>query len=124
MKSLAVALLCLVSFSTGIYVSNVTYVEDYSVPDEGISVVEFNAAFNAQNSVSWIKDIRDCTVEIVDISKNPDLQKKHKIVVVPTVIVFNEGEEVKRFQANIMMQLDADQKDVQETVDELIFSDF
>ena len=50
--------------------------------------------------------------------------KKHKIVVVPTVIVFSDGDEVKRFQANIMMQLEANENDVQEAVDEIIMSSF
>ena len=52
------------------------------------------------------------------------MQSKYKIVVVPTVVVFNNGKEVKRFQANIMMQLDADKGDVQEAVDSVIMSDF
>ena len=52
------------------------------------------------------------------------MQAEHKIVVVPTVIIFNEGEEVKRFQANIMMQLEASESDVQEAVDEVIMSSF
>ena len=60
----------------------------------------------------------------MDIVSSPDLQKEHKIVVVPTVIIFNEGEEVERFQANIMMQLEATQDEVQEAVDEIIMSDF
>ena len=55
---------------------------------------------------------------------NPELQKEHKIVVVPTVIVFNDGEEVERFQANIMMQLEATKDEVQEAVDEIIMSAF
>ena len=46
------------------------------------------------------------------------------LAVVPTVVVFNEGEEVKRFQANIMMTLEASQDDVQEAVDEVLMSDF
>jgi hypothetical protein len=44
--------------------------------------------------------------------------------VVPTIIVFNEGEEEKRFQANIMMTVDATKKDVQEVIDEIILSSF
>ena len=43
---------------------------------------------------------------------------------VPTIIIFNEGEEVKRFQANIMMQLEATQDDIQEAVDEILMSSF
>ena len=87
-------------------------------------VVEFNASFNAANSVGWIDDLSDCKGRRIDIVSSPDLQKQHKIVVVPTVIVFNDGEEVERFQANIMMQLEATQDEVQETVDEIIMSDF
>ena len=91
---------------------------------DGIVVIEFNAAFNKQNSVDWIENLNDCTTDRVDIAASPNLQAEHKIVVVPTIIVFNEGEEVKRFQANIMMQIDANKADVQEAVDEIIMSDF
>jgi hypothetical protein len=52
------------------------------------------------------------------------MQKKHKIVVVPTIIVFNDGEEIKRFQANIMMQLEATEEEVQEVVDEILMDSF
>ena len=95
-----------------------------TIPDSGVCVVEFNASFNAANSVDWIDDLSDCKGRRVDIVSSPDLQKEHKIVVVPTVIVFNDGEEVERFQANIMMQLEATQDEVQEAVDEIIMSDF
>ncbi len=95
-----------------------------TIPDSGVCVVEFNASFNAANSVDWIDDLSDCKGSRVDIVSSPDLQKEHKIVVVPTVIIFNEGEEVERFQANIMMQLEATQDEVQDAVDEIIMSDF
>ena len=95
-----------------------------TIPDSGVCVVEFNASFNAANSVDWIDDLSDCEGRRIDIASEPDLQKEHKIVVVPTVIIFNEGEEVERFQANIMMQLEATQEDVQEAIDEIIMSDF
>ena len=95
-----------------------------TIPDSGVCVVEFNASFNSSNSVDWIDELSDCKGKRVDILTNPELQKEHKIVVVPTVIVFNDGEEVERFQANIMMQLEATQDEVQEAVDEIIMSDF
>ena len=95
-----------------------------SIPESGVCVVEFNASFNSANSVDWIDDLSDCKGRRVDIVAEPAMQAKHKIVVVPTVIVFNDGEEVERFQANIMMQLEATQKDVQEAVDEVIMSAF
>ena len=93
-----------------------------TIPDSGVCVVEFNASFNSSNSVDWIDELSDCKGKRVDILTNPELQKEHKIVVVPTVIVFNDGEEVERFQANIMMQLEATKDEVQEAVDEIIMS--
>jgi len=92
--------------------------------DTGICVVEFNASFNAQNSVPWIESITECRPMRVDIAQQPEMQTEHKIVVVPTIIVFNEGEEVERFQANIMMTLETTPDEVQEVVDEIILSDF
>jgi len=94
------------------------------IPDSGVCVVEFNASFNAANSVDWLDELSDCKGRRVDIASEPDLQAEHKIVVVPTVIVFNDGEEVERFQANIMMQLEATQDEVQQAVDEIIMSAF
>ena len=47
-----------------------------------------------------------------------------KIIVVPTIIVFNHGEEVKRYQANIMMQIEAKLEDVQTIVDETVMESF
>ena len=91
--------------------------------DEDICVVEFNAGFNKANSVDWLATLGDCGVMRVDIQKSPDLQKEHNIVVVPTIIVFN-GEEKKRFQANIMMTMEATRKDVQSAIDEILMEAF
>tara|TARA_S200002703_G_scaffold76193_1_gene65839 strand:- start:7823 stop:8188 length:366 start_codon:yes stop_codon:yes gene_type:complete len=102
----------------------VTPAEDKELCGSGICVVEFNASFNSQNSVPWIENLDDCETARVDIATAPDLQKKYKIVVVPTIVVFNEGEEQKRFQASIMMTMDATIEEVQETVDDIILNDF
>ena len=102
----------------------VTPAEDKELCGSGICVVEFNASFNAQNSVPWIENLDDCETARVDIATAPDLQKKHKIVVVPTIVVFNEGEEQERFQANIMMTLEATIDDVQGAVDDIMLNDF
>ena len=104
-----------------------TYVdvaEDKGVCQSGVCVVEFNASFNSGNSVPWIESLSDCETARIDIASNPTMQSEHKIVVVPTVVVFNDGEEVKRFQANIMMTMEASKDDVQEAVDEVLLSDF
>ena len=87
-----------------------------------ICVVQFNASWNESNSVDYLDKLTDCDVMNVNIDEGT-YQSDYKIVVVPTIIVFN-GEEVERFQANIMMQMEATRKEVQSVVDEIIYSDF
>lgn len=122
MKLILTILASLALFSATVYVTATPKV--ISLPESGVCVVEFNASFNSGNSVSWLDNLSDCKGKRIDIAADPAMQKDHKIVVVPTIIVFNEGEEVTRFQANIMMQLEATQEEVQEAVDEILMSSF
>jgi len=87
-----------------------------------ICVVQFNASWNASNGVDYLDKLTDCEVMNVNIDEGT-YQSDYEIVVVPTIIVFN-GKEVERFQANIMMQMEATRKEVQNAVDEIIYSDF
>ena len=90
-----------------------------------IEVKHFNAGWNSANDVSWFMDLEDCkTKGTTDIAKNPDIAKEHKIAVVPTIIIFKDGEEVARFQANIMMKMETTQKEVQNKIDEIIMESF
>jgi len=92
--------------------------------DEGLCVVQFNAGFNETNKVIWIDKLTDCSNKFIDIQIDTEAASKYKIVVVPTIVIYNNGEEVGRFQANIMMKMEATKKDVQEKIDEIIMSDF
>jgi len=90
-----------------------------------IKVTHFNAGWNEINSVDWIMDLEDCdTKGYVDIAKNADLQKEHKIAVVPTIIIFKDGEEVARFQADLSFKMVATKEEVQEEINEQLMSDF
>ena len=90
-----------------------------------IKVTHFNANWNKDNGVDWIMDLEDCdTKGYVDIVKNPELQKKYKIAVVPTIIIFKDGEEVARFQADLSFKMVATREEVQEEIDEQLMSDF
>ena len=89
-----------------------------------IKVVQFNANWNAANGVNWLDQLTDCKIAQIDIATNTAAQSKYKIIVVPTIIVFNHGEEVKRYQANIMMQMEAKLEDVQDLVDETVMESF
>jgi hypothetical protein len=90
----------------------------------GLVVVEFNASFNKSNEVVWLSKLTDCNIQRVDIAADSRWAGEYKIVVVPTLVVFNNNEEAKRFQANIMMTMEATRKEVQESVDEIIMEAF
>lgn len=89
-----------------------------------IVVTHFNAEWNDPNKVAYIGKLTDCDIVYVDIAKSPKLQEKHEIVIVPTVVIFKDGEEVKRFQADISFSMKATRKDMQASIDELLMSDF
>jgi len=91
---------------------------------DDLCVVQFNAGFNEANKVTWVGELTDCSTNFIDIQTDAAAAGKYKIVVVPTLIIYNGGEEVGRFQANIMMKMEATKKDVQEKIDEIIMSDF
>ena len=93
------------------------------IPQDGLAVVEFNAPFSG-TKCEYLEKLSDCETSRIDISKNAKIGPKHKIVVVPTLIIFKDGEEVARFQANIMMQLETTKKEVQEKIDEILMEDF
>ena len=89
-----------------------------------IVVTHFNAAWNDPNKVSYIGELTDCDIVYVDIAAAPKLQTKHKIVVVPTVVIYKDGEEIKRFQADISFSMQSTKEDMQDVIDELLMEDF
>ena len=91
--------------------------------DADICVVQFNAGWNSANNVEWLEKLKDCEIKYIDIALDPGSKKEFEIVVVPTIIIFN-GEEVKRFQADISFAMKATKNDVQEVVDEIIMDQF
>jgi len=91
---------------------------------DDLCVVQFNAGFNEANKVTWVGKLNDCSTKFIDIQKDTKAAGKYKIVVVPTLVIYNGGEEVGRFQANIMMQMEATQKEVQGKIDEILMESF
>ena len=90
-----------------------------------ISVAQFNAEWNSTNEVVWVGKLSDCkTISYIDISKQAKLAAKHKIAVIPTIIIFKDGEEVARFQADLSFKMIATREEVQEEIDNILMSDF
>ena len=89
-----------------------------------IEAIHFNAGWNEANNVVWFMDLECKTKGLVDIAKSADDAKKYKIAVVPTIIIFKDGEEALRFQADLSFKMVATKEEVQEAINELLMSDF
>ena len=92
--------------------------------NDGLCVVQFNAGFNEANKVAWVSELKECNMSFIDIGTDTKAAGKYKIVVIPTILIFNGEEEVGRFQANIMMKMEATRKEVQGKIDEIIMDAF
>ena len=96
----------------------------FSDSQEGVAVVEFWADWNAKNECKWLADIVDAELYRVDL--NTDAAKKCKITVLPTVLIFDEGEEVGRFEGDITFSLCPEKTPgkVQKEIDKLMANKF
>ena len=88
-----------------------------------VKIVHFNAGWNSANDVDWFNKLSDAGKKSLSID-DTDIQKKYAIAIVPTIIVFDDGEEVKRFQADLSFKMVATREEIQEYIDELIISKF
>ena len=90
-----------------------------------IQVTQFNAGWNSANDVSWVNSLTDCkTIAYSDIATDTEAQTKYKIAVIPTIIIFKDGEEVARFQADLSFKMVATREEVQEEINDQLMSDF
>ena len=87
--------------------------------DEDICVVEFNASWNSANNVDWLNDLSEVGTKRISIDGGT-WKTDFSIVAPPTIIIFLNGKEVKRYQGNIMMEMEATEEEVQEKIDEII----
>ena len=89
-----------------------------------VVVVEFWVDWNSSNEFTELNRLKECEKYRVDIGKCNKIQTKYNISAVPTVLVFENGEEKERFSPNIMFQLEADKKTIQHSVDTIILNKF
>ena len=89
-----------------------------------IVVVEFWANWNSTNQFNDLVKLKECEKYRLDIMANTDTQAEYNITGIPTVIIFDNGVEKERFNPNIMFQLEADKKTLQNSVDTIILNKF
>jgi len=89
-----------------------------------VVVVEFWVEWNSSNEFAELSKLKECEKYRVDIGKCSKIQNKYDVSAIPTVIVFDNGEEKERFGPNIMFQLNADKKTIQHSVDTITLNKF
>lgn len=92
----------------------------------GIVVVEFYATWNETNKVvildTW--DTFDAKVYRLNIDTYPKIQSANNVVILPTIIFYDDGEEVKRLQGDMSFTLKTTIKELDEIVEEILSSKF
>ena len=90
-----------------------------------IKVIQFNAGWNKANEAEWVIKLEDCqTIGYIDIATDKEAQKEYKIAVIPTIVIFKDGDEVARFQADLSFKMVATREEVQEEINNQLMSDF
>ena len=89
-----------------------------------LTVVHFNAGWNSANNVKWFGGLSDAKIKRCDIVTDAAAASKYEIVVVPTIIIFNHGKEIKRYQADISFNMKATKSQVQGKIDDVLMESF
>ena len=92
----------------------------------GLVVVEFWATWNEANKVTILDewDTFDAKVYRLNIDSYPQVQSDNNVVILPTIIFYDEGEEVKRLQGDMSFTLKTTTKELDEIIEEILGSKF
>jgi len=76
---------------------------------QNCAVVQVNASWNYKNRVKIEKLSKLCYVGEIDLSNKQIgavIQKEWNIRIVPTIIIFENGKEIKRYEPGVSMRFD------------------
>ena len=92
----------------------------------GLVVVEFWAGWNEMNKVAILDewDTFDAKVYRLNIESFPKIQADNEVVILPTIIFYDEGEEVKRLQGDMSFTLKVTTEQLDEIIEEILGSKF
>ena len=93
----------------------------------GVVVIEFYAGWNEANIVKVLDEWDNFEVSRVfrlDVEKYDKIMTSQKVVVLPTIIFYLDGEEAARLQGNMKFQLETTKEELDEIVEELQGSKF
>ena len=93
----------------------------------GVVVIEYYAGWNEANIVKILDDWDNFEVSRVfrlDVEKYDKIMTSQKVVVLPTIIFYLDGEEAARLQGNMKFQLETTKVELDRMVEELRGSKF
>ena len=91
-----------------------------------IVVVEFYATWNEMNKVTLLDtwDTFEAKVYRINIDLYSDIQANNNVVILPTIIFYDEGEEVKRLQGDMSFTLKTTIEELDDIIEEILSSKF
>ena len=98
--------------------------EFYKEIAQGISVVYFNAEWNNTNCIldtlETLKEYEQSKIYYVDIDNNLELKEEYRAKRIPMVILFQDGQIIKKWKGSLRNILDIDPEEIKEEIDELL----
>tara|TARA_R110002012_G_scaffold80848_3_gene204831 strand:+ start:663 stop:1013 length:351 start_codon:yes stop_codon:yes gene_type:complete len=101
----------------GIYLLIILFMLLAGTSSGQVVATHFNAEWNKQNKAEWVDSLTDCEITY---TKCPKKIKRNKVIVLPTIIIFKDGVEMYRFEADLSFKMVATKKELQKYIDELI----
>ena len=89
-------------------------------------VVEFWATWNETNKVTLLEEWENFDVKIyrINIDLYPKIQGDNDVVILPTIIFYDDGEEAERIQGDMSFSLKTTIKELDDIVEEILSSKF
>jgi len=83
------------------------------------AVVHINAEFNQSNDWYGLNILEGVKVYNGYLETNVAMKERYQISKVPTLILYSDGKEIKRWEGGLDMKLNVNPKDVQWEIDKL-----
>lgn len=86
---------------------------------KGVVVVHYNATWNEKNNYTEVAKVKDAKILTAWIDKDNTIKESEGIRSVPTVILYDDGKEIKRWEAGLALALKISYSDIQQEVDKI-----
>ena len=101
----------------GIYLLVLLFILLANTSFSQVVATHFNAEWNETNKAEWVDSLTNCEITH---TKCPVKIKRNKVTVLPTIIVFKDGVEMYRFEADLSFKMVATKEELQKHINELI----